>query len=221
MRSDGLSSKAHLMSVADLATAPKRLGPASNGRLMTPAEFDAVTDWDPGYRYELVHEVLVVLPPPGYGERRPNDYLGYLLDRYREEHPDGGCLDATAFEQDIVCGDNRRRADRAIWIGRGEAFDPDRDTPTIAVEFVSNTSRDRRRDYIEKRAEYAAAGVKEYWVIDRFVGQTSGEAAGDMTVFRGPEETLVVTAAETYRTPLLPGFELPLGRLLEKAGGSA
>lgn len=197
------------MSVADLATAPSRLGPESNGRLMSPADFDAVTDWEPGYRYELVHEVLVVLPPPGFGERSGNDELGRLLRNFSEENPDSTFND-TAPEQDILCGANRRRADRAVWVGYGDRFDPDRDTPTIAVEFVSDTSRDRRRDYIEKRAEYAAAGVKEYWVIDRF--------AGDMTVFRGAEETLVVAAADTYRTPLLPGFELPLGKLLEKAG---
>lgn len=205
------------MSVADFATAPIRLGPESNGRLMTPDEYDAVADWDPGYRYELVHEVLVVLPPPGYGERSLNDELGHLLRKFGEATPGSG-LDGTAPEQDILCGNNRRRADRAIWIGRGERFDPDRDTPTIAVEFVSGTSRDRRRDYIEKRAEYAAAGVREYWVIDRFGVETAGETSGDMTVFRGPDETLVVTASETYRTPLLPGFELPLGKLLEKAG---
>lgn len=198
------------MSVADLAAAPSHVGPESNGRLMTAEEFDAVADWAPGHRYELIHEVLVVLPPPGFGERRPNDYLGYLIDHYRRTHPQGGCVDSTAFEQGIACGANRRRADRAIWVGFGAAFDPDEDVPTIAVEFVSNSSRDRRRDYLEKRAEYAAAGVREYWVIDRF--------ARDMTVFVGADETRVVAEDEAYTTPLLPGFELTPGQLFDEAG---
>jgi len=112
-------------------------------------------------------------------------------------------------EQEIRIGENRRRADRAIWVGHGRTIRPDQDVPTIAVEFVSRSSRDRQRDYVEKRREYAQAGVKEYWVIDRF--------AREMTVFRGAEETLNVPEGEVYRTPLLPGFELPLDRLLARA----
>ena len=41
-----------------------------------------------------------------------------------------------------------------------------------------------------------------------------------MTVFRAPPAEpaeIVVKAEETYRTPLLPGFELPLARLLKLA----
>jgi Uma2 family endonuclease len=68
------------------------------------------------------------------------------------------------------------------------------------------------RDYEEKRDEYLAAGVKEYWIIDRF--------RRVMTVYRkgltGPTYE-IVTAAETYQTNLLPGFALPLSRLLAKA----
>jgi Uma2 family endonuclease len=80
------------------------------------------------------------------------------------------------------------------------------------VEFVSNTSRDRRRDFVDKRREYTSAGVKEYWVIDRF--------ERELTDFRGDSTPLVVGEAEVYRTDLLPGFELPLAKLLAKAGGA-
>lgn len=196
------------MSIADLAAAPTYVGPDSNGMLLLPAEYDAIEDCDRGYRYELVNGVLVVLPLPGMGERSPNDELGYLLRSYRDNSPESSAFDGTAPEQTIECGGNRRRADRAIWVGLGDDFDPDRQIPTIAIEFVSASSRDWRRDYIEKRAEYAAAGVKEYWVIDRF--------EREMTVFRG-EQVLVVAADGVYETPLLPGFTLPLAKLLERA----
>jgi Uma2 family endonuclease len=54
--------------------------------------------------------------------------------------------------------------------------------------------------------------VREYWIIDRF--------SRTMTVYRfaaDREELLVIAADQTYATALLPGYELPLRRLLELA----
>ena len=56
------------------------------------------------------------------------------------------------------------------------------------------------------------AGVKEYWVIDRFLKR--------MSVFRlesGRIIEQVVTPDQNYATPLLPGFALPLARILTHA----
>jgi Uma2 family endonuclease len=38
--------------------------------------------------------------------------------------------------------------------------------PDVAVEVVSPTARDRRRDRSEKAGDYAAFGVRWYWLID-------------------------------------------------------
>ena len=177
---------------------------------MTGDEFDTLTNVDEFYVYELVRGVLLVNPIPSSGERGPNDELGFLLRLYRHQHPEGSALDETLSEEHIHLGPlNRRRADRAIWIGLGRAPDPDRDVPTVVVEFVSRSKRDRTRDYETKRGEYLDHGVIEYWVVDRFDRR--------MTVYRRPPaepaET-VVPEDGTYRAPLLPGFELPLARLL-------
>jgi Uma2 family endonuclease len=89
---------------------------------------------------------------------------------------------------------------------------PKTDVPAIVVEFVSNRQRDRVRDDEEKRRQYLAIGVQEYWIIDRF--------QRIMTVFRGrpgePAEQ-IIKENEIYRTTLLTGFELPLARLLKVA----
>lgn len=188
------------------------LGSEHNGMRMTPEEFDAVTDWDELYTYELVHGVLVVNPVPLPQERGPNHYLGYLLLNYQENHPQGSALDDTLEEEYLRTPDSRRRADRVIWTGLGRQPDPRNDVPTIVVEFVSAGRRNWQRDYVEKRDEYLAVGVKEYWLIDRFQRM--------MTVFRKTDDGWtehVVRENETYQCELLPGFELPLARLLAVA----
>jgi Uma2 family endonuclease len=196
------------MSTADII-APTHAGPESNGMHMTPEEFDVLDDWDENYRYELVNGVLIVVPPAAAGERSPNDELGYLLRSYRDKEAGTSIIDETMFEQTIVCGGNRRRADRAIWTGLGRAPDPLHDTPTVVIEFVSQSRRDRRRDYEIKRREYLDAGVQEYWIIDRY--------ARRMTVIHPENDKIVISEQDVYSTDLLPGFELPLGRLLSKA----
>ena len=96
-----------------------------------------------------------------------------------------------------------------IWAGLGRAPNPIKDIPTIVVEFVSEGKRDRHRDYVEKRQEYLASGIREYWIIDRF--------GREMTACRSDGPDVIVPHDGSYRTPLLPGFELAVARLLEVA----
>jgi Uma2 family endonuclease len=179
---------------------------------MTPEEFDAIEEYDELYQYELIHGVLVVTPFASEAETKPNEILGHLLLSYQETHPQGTALDETFYESYVRTGDNRRRADRVIWAGLSRKPDPRSDVPTIVVEFPAAGRAAWKRDYIEKRHEYLSIGVREYWVIDRFERV--------MTVYSGdagnPGERRVAES-ETYRSPLLPGFDLPLARLLAAA----
>lgn len=187
-----------------------RLGPRCAGMLLTAAEFDRARFAD-GWRYELINGVLVVSPFAARTERHPNDELGYLLRGYPEGHAQGSSLDLTLYEESLKCGENRRRVDRAIWAGLGrlpKAGEP----PAIVAEFVSAGKVAQDRDYVVKRAEYRAIGAREYWVIDRF--------RRSLTVYifgREKDEVQVIPESQTYKTPLLPGFELPLARLLKLA----
>ncbi|QDT36480.1 Uma2 family endonuclease [Stratiformator vulcanicus] len=186
-----------------VATEPVlHLGPEDNGALMSPAEFDAIESAEEHYRYELIHGVLVVSPPPGEWHREHIDRLGQLLRNYQDVHPDGAALDRTLPENYVIVGDDRRVCDRAIWAGLGRQPDVVNDIPTIAIEIVSKGSAHRRRDFVEKAREYPAAGVKEYWIIERF--------AQTMTVIFADGKQRVLKENEVYQTPLLPGFEFAL-----------
>jgi Uma2 family endonuclease len=184
------------------------IGRKDNGLVMTPDEFDAIDDYDENFSYELINGVLVVNPMPSQFERDPNEELGHWLRLYQEQTP--GIIDKTVFEEYIRTATCRRRADRVVWIGLGRAVYPEQDVPAIVIEFVSKRRRDQLRDYVEKRKEYLTLGVIEYWVIDRF--------RRTLTAFRrnsATNEEVVISDAEIYRTPLLPGFELSLAKLLK------
>ncbi len=189
-----------------------RVGPDSAGVSMTPEEFDAIDDYDELFHYELIHGVLVVTPFASEAETKPNEILGHLLLSYQETHPQGSALDETFYESYVRTDDSRRRADRLIWAGLGRAPNRHVDVPTIVVEFPGPGRAAWKRDYIEKRREYLAIGVREYWVIDRFQRV--------MTVYfeqAGREADRQISEDEVYTTDLLPGFELPLARLLAAA----
>jgi len=205
------------MATIGTRTKTTRLGPRSAGISLTLDEFDAWPEWafDRRFRYELIRGVLIVTPPAGNGEVDPNQYLGYLLIGHQENHPQGRLIDKTLFEQTLPTTENRRRCHRAIWVGLGRVPDLEVDFPAIVVEFVSGSRRDFRRDSEEKRDEYRRAGALEYWIIERFRRM--------MTVYRfargegRPEAVVSVAEAESYQTELLPGFDLPLARLLKCA----
>jgi len=205
-----------LLQPPSLATSRQKLllDADSNGLLMSPEEFLSIgaNDTDSRFRYELIHGVVIVSPAVSNAEADPNEDLGCLLRRYQDEHPQGSVLDYTAYERDVRVGDNIRRCDRAIWIGLGRQPEMQTDVPSIVVEFVSPGRRSFLRDYVEKRQEYLTAGIQEYWVINRFTRS--------MHVFVAPlsdDREIVLEELDTYTTPLLPGFELPIRRIMAKA----
>jgi Uma2 family endonuclease len=199
------------MAVAEpIRTRRVLLGPASAGVPLTPRQFDQA-DYEEGWRYELINGVLVVSPLPLNAEVDPNEELGRLLRNYQEGHPQGNALDMTLPERQIITRKNRRRADRLIWAGLGRLPRPD-EKPTVAVEWVSKGKRSHERDYEEKRREYQELRIAEYWRFNRF--------ERTLTVFvlvGGRYRKRVFEEHDTYRTPLLPGFEVPIARLLRLA----
>jgi Uma2 family endonuclease len=81
---------------------------------------------------------------------------------------------------------------------------PDR-IPDLIFEFVSKSREDQERDYIHKRGEYFAVGVKEYVIVDRFKQSV-------LVLTRGPSDfqERLLKVADEYSTLLLPGLKVAI-----------
>jgi len=77
-------------------------------------------------------------------------------------------------ELKVLTAANRGRKPDLVAIFPGGARPPRRGPlrapPDLMVEVVTPSPRDERRDRIEKMAEYAAFGVRYYWLVDPALG---------------------------------------------------
>ena len=122
------------------ASAPLILGPESAGMLMTPEEFDEVTEYDDGFRHELIRGVLVVAPVPAESESAPNDELGSMLRQYQREHPQG----TERWTRRFPSADIRTASGTATGLPRGSGSDW-AVVPTRATMFARSPSSSCRR----------------------------------------------------------------------------
>jgi Uma2 family endonuclease len=102
---------------------------------------------------DYLHELLVML-------------LGRILGNWT--FPQGGLV--AGSEAKLAVGSERgRKPDLTVYLPgsrRPPARGLIRVPPDIAIEIVSPTPRDGRRDRVEKTADYAAFGVAWYWLLD-------------------------------------------------------
>lgn len=185
-----------------------RLGPADDGRRMSLDEFRN-HEVQPGYLYELGRGVIEVAPIPDLPHGLILQAIDDQIYAYKLSHP-GRILYYGGGDQakmELPKFDSERHPDRSLYT-TPPPRDPqpwDRWTPTIAIEVVSSGDRAHRRDHVEKREEYLAAGVTEYWIVDPLERSTLAlRRYGD--TWR--EQKLA--ADETWRTDLLPDFTLEL-----------
>jgi Uma2 family endonuclease len=84
-----------------------------------------------------------------------------------------------------------------------------RDPPDIMVEVVSPSPADERRDRVEKMDEYAAFGVRYYWLVD--------PALGSLEIFELDAgrfaRSAAITAGVLRDVPGCPGLELDVDQL--------
>ena len=180
------------------------LGPLDAGRIITSDEFASAYFEEP-YQYERVNGRLEIMSPEGKDHVRTSTPWLTRLCGYSLAHPDR--IQAVVPSPWVkIDGQTERIGDIGVYLG-GLLDDlnlPDQ-TPDLMFEFVSPAKKDRRRDYIEKRADYLKAGIREYVIIDRFDRQVTV-----LTLRDGRYAERVLPADGTYESPLLPGFALAL-----------
>jgi len=173
-------------------------------------------------RHELIDGVHIVTPAPFIKHQQVVLNLGWLLRAFLEDHPLGRVFvapldvwfsDVNVVEPDLLYV-SRERLQRQL-SDKNVAGPPD-----LVVEVLSRSTR--RRDRGIKRGLYERYGVSEYWLIDPDAEtvQVCRLEAGRLEVrtelSREPGSTGPLLA-----TPLLPGLEIPLGKLFDPPGGAA
>ncbi len=89
---------------------------------------------------------------------------------------------------------------------------PDMPLPMLVVEVASSTDSDRasyRRDYIDKRDEYQARGIPEYWIIDPIA-----QLVIVFTLVRGSYQAVEFRGAQPIVSLRFPGLVLSAERIL-------
>ncbi len=132
-------------------------------RLLSLADWANLPEDEPG---ELVNGRLVEEEMPSFVHELIVGWLIEVLRRWAV--PRGGFV----FGSDAKYGlspTRGRKPDVSIFLPGGQrppAQGACRVAPDIMIEVVSPTPRDGRRDRVEKHNEYAAFGVRWYWLVD-------------------------------------------------------
>ena len=143
--------------MAEAASVDQLLGPR-----VTLEEWIALAEDVPG---EFVDGRLVEEEVPDYLHEVLVAWLARVLGNWAEHV---GAIVGASDAKFTLSSTRGRKADLTVYLAgrrpppRGVITIP----PDIAVEVVSPSPRDQRRDRVEKMEEYARFGIRFYWLID-------------------------------------------------------
>jgi len=162
---------------------------------------------DDGRRYEIIEGTLYETPSPTWAHQTVLFNLTVLLAPFVQAL--GGFLRFAPFDV-FFPGADPVQPDIVIVLPDGNGRPLQRGIkgpPDLVIEVLSPSNRGH--DLLTKRALYARAGVREYWVADR-EARTLQTLVLDGDVLRGHQ-----TAAgdEPVASPLLPAATFPVSAL--------
>ena len=133
--------------------------------------FEEYLDYDDGTdnRYELTNGALIALPPESGVNNAIAIYLVLILSRLI----DFRLIKVHSCELQVEGKTENRFPDlvvlhqqRISLLAKRSTITLDMPPPQLVVEVVSPGKQSHQRDYAEKRQQYEARGISEYWIID-------------------------------------------------------
>jgi Uma2 family endonuclease len=165
---------------------------------------------DDGKRYEIIDGELFVTPSPRITHQKIVTRLSHYLLEFVENNRLGQVfvapLDVVFSDYDVVEPDVFYVSnERAPALAEGKNV---QGSPDLVVEVLSETTENRDRTI--KLKLFARFDVREYWMIE-----PNGPSA---EIYRrtpqGLEFCARLSSADLLTSPLLPGFSVPLTKLL-------
>jgi Uma2 family endonuclease len=173
------------------------------------------SDLPEGSRSELIDGVIEMTPLASKRHQRVLRNLIRQLDAFIASHP-GVLAGWDAPCRLPIPGQPGSARGREPDLGLYDRDPPDLDDPmawaavlpVVAVEVVSVDPAEAYRDYVEKRRDYHAADIPEYWLVDFRLRLFT---ALRRTPHGWDEHT--IEGGASYSTALLPGLALDTGKL--------
>jgi Uma2 family endonuclease len=179
------------------------------GRRMTEREF---VEWvDDETRAEWVDGEVIVMPPVSIDHDNVAFWARSILQDFVEHFELGQILGPEVMVR--LPRQRRRRTPDVLFVSKAREaiLRPNHveGAPDLIVEVVSPESV--VRDWREKYTEYARAGVREYWVIDRCHNRVECYA-----LVRGGKYEAIAEVDGKLASKVLPGFYLRTRWLLRR-----
>ncbi len=142
-----------------------------------------------GLHAEYVDGVAIVSPPATSGHNKLQWRIANAVEAGLSDHVD------VRMEAGWQHGDRYRIPDIAVFTTKDPEVVYDRTTPVLVVEVLSPSTASE--DTVRKSTEYLAAGVGQYWVVDRanrtFLGYANaGDAWAQILVLDDDHPTATV-----------------------------
>jgi len=112
-----------------------------------------------GIRAEYVDGVAIVTPPATSGHNKLQWRIANALEAGLSDEVD------VRMEAGWQSGDRYRIPDIAVFTTKDPDIVYDRSTPILVVEVLSPSTA--IEDTVRKSTEYLAAGISQYWIVDR------------------------------------------------------
>jgi len=176
-------------------------------QLLTYADLAAMPE--DGLRRELLDGELLVSPSPRTRHQEVSWRLSLAVGNHLEASGGGR---AFAAPLDVIFDDHTVLEPDLLFIAdeRSEIITEKniQGVPSLVIEILSEARIDR----VRKRDLYARFQVPEYWIVDPEADRIEVYRLGD----GGYGKPEILEPGEVLSTPLLPGFEIDIAKLLRR-----